>query len=110
MQYNLDSDSDEEETRGTDTSQTMYLADLEEMKSFTNDLLSKDKHSKKERNRMFLLKMLNLEEPVITAKMVDYLLQEDVCDTLLEFITKIDKGPRPSRDDPNSELMRIAYK
>lgn len=110
MQYNLDSDSDDEEMKGVDTSQSIYLAELEEMKLFTNDLLSKDKLSKKERNRIFLLKMLNLEDPVITAKMVDYLLQEDVCETLLEFIIKIDKGPRPSKEDPNSEHMRIAYK
>jgi hypothetical protein len=122
MQYNLDSDSDEEEEAAPssksqqphgdqeDTNQSSYLSDLEEIKHLTMDLISHDKDARKERNQSFLLKMLNLDEPTITPKMVDFLLQEGVCECLLEFITKIGNGPRPTKDSGKNEHMRIAYR
>lgn len=43
------------------------------------------------RNLHLLSKMLELEEPTITAKMVDFLLQDGVCEQLLSYITQVGK-------------------
>jgi len=54
--------------------------------------------------------MLELDEPVITPKMVDFLLQDGVVETLISFITLINKGPRPmSSESPTPELI-TSYK
>lgn len=42
-----------------------------------------------DRNVMLLTKLLDLEAPVITDRMVDFLLQEGVCEILMGFVTQV---------------------
>ena len=42
---------------------------------------------KHDRKSFLLEKMLELEQPVITDKMIDFLLQDGVCETFISFIT-----------------------
>ncbi len=60
-----------------------------QIKEETNELIHLD--SKVARNLHLLSKMLELEEPTITAKMVDFLLQDGVCEQLLSYITQVGK-------------------
>ena len=54
--------------------------------------------------------MLDLDEPSITPKMVDFLLQDGVIETLVSFITLIKQGPRPmSAAAPTPQLI-TSYK
>ena len=41
------------------------------------------------RDRLLLAKLLELEQPVITDKMIDFLLQDGVCETFVSFITQV---------------------
>lgn len=119
QQYTLDSESDEEEVDeidihndlvDVDVTEKHYMAELESIKFKASELISKDNMFKKERNRVFICKLLNLEEPVITAKMVDFLMQEGVCECLLECITKVGHGERPKKESGKNEVLRIAYR
>ena len=47
--------------------------------------------SKVTRNMHLLSKMLELEEPTITAKMIDFLMMDGVCEQLLSYITQVGK-------------------
>lgn len=110
--YNIESDDDEEDDiiRAGDMTQSAYLSELKDIQVLTTELENQDKEWKKERNKVFILKMLRLDEPVITTRMVDFLLQEGVCETLLDFITRSGQLPRPTKDDSNTDGMRIAYR
>ncbi|CAM9454355.1 unnamed protein product [Ectocarpus fasciculatus] len=56
------------------------------------------------------MKLLELEEPTVTAKMADFLHMDGVCDLLLSFITQLDKGPRPSPQNYDNEGLKLSYK
>lgn len=99
------SDSDKED----DSASSMAgINDLDELKARTDPVLNKV--WKGERNTSLLMKLLYLDEPTITAKMVDFLLSEGVCDLLLSFITQLDKGPRPSPQNYDNEGLKLSYK
>jgi hypothetical protein len=44
---------------------------------------------KQHKNRQLLEKMLALEQPVITPKMIDFLMQSGVCELLVSFVTRV---------------------
>ena len=58
--------------------------------------------------------MLELEDPTLTAKMVDFLLQDGVCEALLGFVTQIvpgqEKNKRIGQNDPQPESMKLSYR
>ena len=60
-------------------------------------------------------KLLELDQPLITHKMVDFLLQEGATQALIGFITQITppdqpKQPRPAPTDTQSNAMKYAYR
>ena len=90
QQYNMDSESDsdsegQENVVGTPKNTLGSIADIEALKERSNELL--DSSWKISKNKGLLTKMLELEEPSITPKMVDFLLQEGVCELLVGFVT-----------------------
>jgi hypothetical protein len=127
--YNLDSDDSEEEDldqelddenndNGNDASNkgsflTWKPAEIEKLKQQTNDLV--DTKWKETRIKHLLQKMLELDQPLITHKMVDFLLQDGVTQQLMGFITQLTpseepKQPRPSPTDTQSNSMKYAYR
>lgn len=113
--YNIESESDDEEEEDIDVSgpiaknSTWHLHDIEKLKEQTNELL--DSKWKESRNIHLLGKMLDLEQPSITIKMVDFLLQDGVCECLLSFITQVGTGvPRPGPNDPHSDALKLSYR
>jgi hypothetical protein len=113
--YNLDYDDDEEdETELNITIQaqkpsTWQLQDIEKLKVQTNSLL--DPKWKETRNQHLLHKMLELDQPAITVKMVDFLLQDNVIEKFVGFITQNGSGrQRPSPTDQLGEEMKLSYK
>jgi hypothetical protein len=43
--------------------------------------------------------------------MVDFLLQDGVCETLVQFITQVGSSrSRPTPSDPRSDELKFAYK
>lgn len=79
------------------------------LKEQTGELL--ESGWKEVRNKHLLTKMLDLEEPSITAKMVDFLLQEGVTEILLSFITQIGTANcRPGPSDSRTNEMKLAYR
>jgi len=114
--YNIDSDSDEGElavavdtATSTVSNSTWHLHDIEKLKAQTAELL--DGSWKDTRNKHLLNKMLELEQPAITVKMVDFLLQDGVCDTLLGFITMNEPGAvRPAPSDSTSPALKKSYR
>ena len=67
------------------------------------------------RDRLLLSKLLELEQPVITDKMIDFLLQDGVCETFVSFVTQLvphDHDVAPCRPGlgfdrkPTAELQR----
>ena len=99
QQFDLESSSDSEESVNA-----VYETDLKLLNEMNDNVLSESWKSNK---TSLLTKMLELEEPSITPKMVDYLLQEGVCETLLGFITQI--GTETRSDEP-SESMKLSYR
>lgn len=115
---------------------TVYVQDIEKLRERTVELL--DPKWKDTRNRHLLSKMLDLEEPVITAKvrwgliierssptnlcalkltplpprqMVDFLLQDGVCETLIAFVTQVGStGPRPGPQDAKTDALKLSFK
>ena len=74
-------------------------------------LLLVDPAWRNDRNKTLINKMLELEEPTVTAKMVDFLLQEGVCNSLMGYITQVGTNqPRPSPTDNQSDALRMAYR
>ena len=68
---------------------------------------------KDSRSLVLLNKLLELEEPYITPKMVDYLYQQGVTEKLVSFITQAGSAnARPGRNDDSSQSheMKLAYK
>lgn len=57
---------------------------------------------KRLRNRSLVSKMLELEQPFITEKMVEFLLQDGVCETFVSFISQI---PEDLEDEINEPPM-----
>jgi hypothetical protein len=109
--YNIDSDDDDEEELPTNVpkSASPHIQELEKLKEKTGELL--DPSWKEQRNRHLLIKMLELEEPTVTAKMIDFLLQEGVCEILLSFITQLGSdNPRPGPNDVKSDALRLSYR
>mmetsp|Transcript_295 Transcript_295/g.661 ORF Transcript_295/g.661 Transcript_295/m.661 type:complete len:952 (-) Transcript_295:9-2864(-) len=102
-----DSDSDEEEevSNSDEYSQSDEMAKLKEQ---TSQLL--DVKWKEERNLHLLNKMLELEEPTISAKMVDFLLQAGVCESLTNFITQVGTTRRPYPHESNSAELKYSYR
>lgn len=73
---------------------------------------------KTQRNRVLLEGILRLENPVVTEKMIDFLLQDGVCEILLGFITqvvadsddgKVERWSRESIDEVPTEL-KLSYR
>lgn len=55
--------------------------------------------------------MLELDQPTITVKMVDFLMQDTVCETLVGFITQnFPDKTRPAPTDQFGEEMKLAYR
>mmetsp|Transcript_28969 Transcript_28969/g.48687 ORF Transcript_28969/g.48687 Transcript_28969/m.48687 type:complete len:702 (+) Transcript_28969:108-2213(+) len=112
--YNVDdSDSDDEvavKAIATIPKNTTWdIHDIEKLKSQTSELL--DSNWKDTRNKHLLNKMLDLEQPSITVKMVDFLLQDGVCETLLGFITMNGTGAvRPAPSDSTSPALKKSYR
>ncbi|RYG58740.1 hypothetical protein EON64_20975 [archaeon] len=113
-QYNFASDSEEDEDDNLDEGLkdkvgSYQLQDIERLKEQTKELL--DPAWKETRNRHLLHKMLELEQPTITAKMVDFLLQDKVCELLVNFVTQSTSlSPRPAPDEVHGEAMKLAYR
>lgn len=42
--------------------------------------------------------------------MIDFLLQDGVCEALLEYITQIGPGPRPHPQDTESPALKYSYR
>ena len=112
--YHIDSDDEEEEALATapanvPKSATTHIHEFERLKATTTELL--DPAWKNQRNKQLLNKMLDLEEATVTAKMVDFLLQEGVCNMLMGYITQVGtKQPRPTPTDNQSDALRLAYR
>lgn len=103
-----DSDSDEEDKAPHAIITNSHFDDLNELKEQTKELL--DANWKTDKNRKLLNKMLELDEPTITPKMVDFLLQEGVMELLLEFITQLGGAPRPGPGDNDSPALKYSYR
>ena len=69
-----------------------------------------DEKWKIDRNDHLLNKMLELEEPTISAKMVDFLILPGVCEKLTEFITQVGDRPRPHPHESNSKELQYSYR
>ena len=67
-----------------------HIKDIEKLKESTNDLL--DPIWKEQRNKQLIGKMLELEEPAVTPKMVDFMVQEGVCEAMLAYVTRLNTG------------------
>jgi hypothetical protein len=67
-----------------------HIKDIEKLKENTNDLL--DPAWKEQRNKHLISKMLELEEPAVTPKMVDFMVQEGVCEAMLAYVTRLNTG------------------
>eukprot|EP00598_Pedospumella_elongata_P007550 CAMPEP_0184969154 /NCGR_PEP_ID=MMETSP1098-20130426/1988_1 /TAXON_ID=89044 /ORGANISM="Spumella elongata, Strain CCAP 955/1" /LENGTH=692 /DNA_ID=CAMNT_0027490891 /DNA_START=155 /DNA_END=2233 /DNA_ORIENTATION=+ len=110
--YNIDSDSDEDDVEAVAAianSTTWHLHDIEKLKEQTSELL--DPTWKDTRNKHLLNKMLELEQPTITVKMIDFLLQEGVCDSLMSFITlNAPDSVRPAPTDTHSAALKKSYR
>eukprot|EP01036_Dinobryon_divergens_P026902 gene26902-35598_t len=118
--YNLgdDSDSDEDEDEEIEVvssvskTKSWQPQDIEKLKEQTNELL--DPKWKENRNHHLLQKMLELDQPTITVKMVDFLLQDGVCTSLVSFITQVTNSTqpvtRPGPGDEQTEAMKLAYR
>jgi hypothetical protein len=65
---------------------------------------------KEDRNLHLLNKMLELEEPSISAKMVDFLLQPGVCESLTDFVTQVGESRRPYPHESNSTELKFSYR
>ncbi len=66
---------------------------------------------KETRNLHLIHKLLELDQPTVTVKMVDYLIQDNVIEALVGFITQNGTGrQRPSPTDQQGEEMKLAYK
>jgi hypothetical protein len=106
--YNFDSDSDEDDVRTDSTATFTSINDIQLLKERSTELL--DSSWKLNKNKVLLTKMLELEEPSITPKMVDFLLQDGVCELLLGFVTQIGTTARPKATDQPSEALKLAYR
>lgn len=102
-----DSDSDEDDDE-LDSYEYTQAQDLLELKEQTKNLL--DGKWKEDRNLHLLHKMLELEEPSISAKMVDFLLQPGVCESLTDFITQVGESRRPHPHESNSTELKFSYR
>ena len=67
-----------------------HIKDIEKLKENTSDLL--DPAWKEQRNRQLIGKMLELEEPAVTPKMVDFMVQDGVCEAMLAYVTRLNTG------------------
>ena len=74
----------------TVSSTDVHIKDIEKLKENTNTLL--DPVWKEQRNKHLIGKMLELEEPAVTPKMVDFLVQEGVCEAMLAYVTRLNTG------------------
>lgn len=107
--YNYEvNDSDESDGEGS-VKPKFVITDIEKLREKTSELL--DPQWKDTRNKHLLSKMLDLDEPMITAKMVDFLLQDGVCETLVGFITQVGSTTqRPGPQDTKTDAMKLSYK
>lgn len=103
-----DSDSEEEEDDVHNNDEYSQSDELAKLKEQTTHLL--DVKWKEDRNLHLLNKMLELEEPTISAKMVDFLLQAGVCESLTNFITQVGSSRRPYPHESNSTELKFSYR
>jgi len=101
-----DSDSDEE--INNKQNEVTSVKEIDELKELTKDLL--DENWRITQNKRLLNKMLELEEPSISPKMVDFLLSEGTCELLLEFITQLGGRPRPYPHESDSLELKYSYR
>ncbi len=112
----MDSDSDESDDENTEnttlsngTHSLGSIADIETLKERSNELL--DTSWKANKNKGLLTKMLELEEPSITPKMVDFLLQDGVCELLVDFVVLCGgTESRPTHDDMGRNSLKLSYR
>lgn len=77
-------------TSSSSSTTEAHIKDIEKLKENTNTLL--DPIWKEQRNKHLIGKMLELEEPAVTPKMVDFLVQEGVCEAMLAYVTRLNTG------------------
>lgn len=120
--YNIDSDddSDDDEEFVVNPPRAAgmgYLAQIKEMnklKEQSNALL--DGKWKDNRKKQLLSKMLELEEPTITVKMVEFLLQDGVTEVLVGFITDVALQPMSAtfddtyKDSVKNESLKLSFR
>eukprot|EP01041_Mallomonas_annulata_P008254 gene8254-16974_t len=116
-QYNIDSDSDSEDEAAAVvpvksslcSGYTSQIEEMNKLKEQSTTLL--DGKWRENRNKQLLSKMLDLEEPTITAKMVEFLLQDGVCEVLLKFITHVEPDITKDNEKTNpSDIYKLSYK
>lgn len=91
----------------------MHVSPRQQLRSDVLKTTSQVADWKESKSLALLNKLLELDDPTITPKMVDYLLQEGVTEKLLSFITQIETtDSRPGRNDDTSQSykMKLAYK
>lgn len=100
----IDSDDDNEE----DEDEYMDMAAIRSLKEGLTDPAQK-----KMRNRELLDQMLALDEPSLTAKMFDFLVQDDVAETLIDVVAQPsseESAVRPVRAGVVTEALKKSYK
>jgi len=107
--YELDDSNSDTDSEEPNLKVAATMQDIEKLREKTVELL--DPQWKDARHKHLLSKMLDLEEPTVTAKMVDFLLQDGVCETLIGFITQVGStSPRPGPQDTKTDAMKLSYK
>jgi len=113
-EYVIDSDSSSDDEEGPVEAVPEAEKDAVQYSGLSQALLGAGAHSsgqfRDDRNTLLLRKMLDLEEPSVTPKMVDFLMQDGVCESLLRFVTRRGCTPRPSVDDGQSEELKLSYR
>jgi hypothetical protein len=112
--YVIDSDSSSDDEDGPVKAVPEAEKDAVPYSGLSQALLGAGAHSsgqfRDDRNTLLLSKMLDLEEPSVTPKMVDFLMQDGVCESLLRFVTRCGCTPRPSVNDGQSAELKLSYR
>jgi hypothetical protein len=109
-----DDDSDSDEDDGPQQQQANVtvaaeIGDVDDLRSHTKEIL--DMEWKNQKAVQLLSKLMELDNPSISGKMVDFLFQDGVCEALLEFITRIGLGARPSpQSEDNNTTLKLSFK
>lgn len=85
------------------------IGDVDDLRSHTKEIL--DMEWKNQKAIQLLTKLMDLDNPSISGKMVDFLFQDGVCEVLLDFITRLGQGERPSpQSEDNNTTLKMSFK